>query len=464
MFYQQMRIPDVQRLSGNENRSWLIQNVNVLPMDNPEQPVLYAHSVVVENGMITQIFPNADINNLPNLSSLDIIDGQGMYLTPGLTDVHVHVLDEAELAAFLYYGVTAIRNMNGFSMHLRMQASIENAQLLGPSFITTGQILNSPGSNFNGFQQSVQTPEQAIAAVEKQYQQGFRHLKVYSNLFPDVFDAIKQSAQALGMSITGHSPEGHRHDGVPYEKPFEISWDESVGQGFTSLEHIETIAWHALRDTMNETSMRAAAQQLATSGDAVTPTLIAHRRLVKVAQSKGGYLHQEDSDMINPVIPIMEIGAQEFWSNMDPNGYELPHAMFFLEATKMLQQENVPLLAGSDAGGFGLIPGKSLHEELALMSEAGLSNYQVLQAATKNASLIGFTKLGQIKPEFTANLLLLKQNPLEDLQNLSQIEGVMVNGHWIDSGEREELKQVAKDTRLTRSLVRIAEIRISEWF
>lgn len=456
-------LPDAQRLNGTENRSWLIHNINLLPMTDEQSPVLYDHAVVVEHGVIVDVFPTEQIANHITLKKMRKIDGKGQYLMPGLTDVHVHIFDEAELAANLYYGVTNIRNMSGFPFHLRLEKAIENRQILAPSFITTGPVLNSPGPNHNVLQQIVHTPEDAKASVEAQYHAGFDHIKVYSNLHPEIFEEIKNTASRLGMSLTGHTPEGNRHSGIPVKQPFELSWTSSLGQGFTSLEHIETIAWHALRDSMNTTDMRETARLLFASGEAVTPTLIAHRRLVDIALTQGRYLQQNNSDMVNPMVTLSEQGSIAYWSNMDPTPYELPRTRFFLSATKILHEEGVPLLAGSDSGGFGLIPGKALHQELQLLKQAGLTNYEVLQAATENARIIGFKNLGQIRPGFGANLILLTANPLDDLKHLEDIEGVMLKGQWIDQKQRQSLMQVAKDTRLTRTLIRFAEMKLREW-
>ena len=154
----------------------------------------------------------------------------------------------------------------------------------GPEFVTIGSILNSPGPNQNLLRQLVTTAEEARAAVHSQHAAGFRRVKVYSNLTGEALGVILDEAARPGLTVTGHSPEGVRTEGVP--------WEASVGRGFRTLEHVETIAWHALRDDLDEGRMRAVAERLATSGDTVTPTLIAHRRLVLTARTRGAYLGQ----------------------------------------------------------------------------------------------------------------------------------------------------------------------------
>ena len=113
-------------------------------------------------------------------------------------------------------------------------------------------------------------------------------MKVYSNLTREAFDAILDEANRLSMSIVGHSPEGVRTKGIPYKKFFSVSWGSSLTRRFTALEHIETIVWHSLQGELDENRMRKAAAKLAASGETVTPSLIAHKRLLLIAETEGG--------------------------------------------------------------------------------------------------------------------------------------------------------------------------------
>src|SRR5690606_3817657 len=144
-----------------------------------------------------------------------VVDGDGRILIPGLIDAHIHLNDEAELAGYLAHGVTGVRNMSGYPFHLRLSERIASGKLLGPDFITTGPILNSPGPNENVLQQTVTSGDEARAAVRAQHDAGYRALKIYSNLTTEAFEAIIEEANRLDMSVAGHSPEGVRTRGVP---------------------------------------------------------------------------------------------------------------------------------------------------------------------------------------------------------------------------------------------------------
>ena len=255
------------------------------------------------------------------------------------------------------------------------------------------------------------------------------------------------------------------HYCIPREKPFEIPWEASLGKGLTTLEHIETIVWHGLKDDLIPEKMAALAKTLAQSGEAVTPTLIAHKRLVLIAQSKGAYLIRPGSDMINPLVTWFSKGALEYWSQMDPSVYEAPHADFFLKATGLLHKAGVPLLTGTDSGSFGIIPGESVARELELLVAAGLSPFDALTSVTqRNAEILGFEKSGMILPGYRANLVLLAKDPLTDVSVVEYPVGVMIGGHWLEQQELDALKDSARSSGVSsffRSLIRVIEMKLT---
>jgi len=411
-----------------------------------------ARAVLVVDGEIEAVGAAGSLTPGPGTVA---VDGAGKTLIPGLIDAHIHLNDEAELAGYLAHGVTGVRNMSGYPFHLPLARRIEAGELLAPDFLTTGPILNSPGPNQNLIQQIVTSGSEARAAVRAQYAAGYRTLKVYSNLTREAFEAILEESRRLDMALTGHSPEGARAPGIPRQKPFDIAWGASVGQGFTTLEHIETIVWHSLRDDLSEGRMDAVAQRLAQSGDVVTPTLIAHQRLVMIAQTRGAHLDRAGSDTINPFMRLLERGAEQHWREVDVSAYEAPHAAFFLAATRQLHEAGVPLIAGTDAGGIGLIPGAALARELELLVAAGMTPHEALAAATRiSAETLGFDRTGVIAPGYRANLVLLGEDPLARIGAVDSPLGVMVRGYWLDASGVAAMQAAARDTSMTRSFWR----------
>ena len=270
-----------------------IDNVRLISMRPGAPAVQLGHSVLVEGDRITAIGP---ARALPTPPDARIVDGGGQTLLPGLIDAHVHVWDEAELAGYLAHGVTSVRNMSGMPFHQPLAERIAEGRILGPDLLTTGPILNSPGPNEQANHQLVTTAEEARAAVEGQHAAGYRTVKVYANLTREAYEAILAAARELDMTVVGHTPEGVREAGMPAEKPFNIAFEEVLDDGFGTIEHVESIVWHGLRDRLDPVAMRALAQEIAAADVTVTPTLIAHANLVRVAESDGAYLERPGAE------------------------------------------------------------------------------------------------------------------------------------------------------------------------
>ena len=203
----------------------LIDDVRVVSMA-PDAPAAESNrAVLIINGFIVAL---GEAGALAAPEGARTVDGAGLTLLPGLIDAHVHVWDEAELAGYLAHGVTGVRNMSGMPFHLPLIERIEKGRILGPDMITSGPILNSPGFNSQANQKIIVTAQEAREAVARQYEDGYRLIKVYSNLQRAPYEAILDEAQKRGMGVTGHTPEGVREDGMPYDKAFSIGFEESL--------------------------------------------------------------------------------------------------------------------------------------------------------------------------------------------------------------------------------------------
>jgi hypothetical protein len=460
LWYVISDLPDALTRDRHPPVGVLIDNVRLVSMVPGASETEHARAVLVMGDRITEVGAAGKLRAPPGVR---VVDGRDYTLIPGLIDAHIHLNDEAELAAYLAHGVTGVRNMSGYPFHLRLAERIEAGSLLGPDFITTGQILNGRGPNQLILQKTVTTAQEARAAVRKQYEAGFKAVKIYSNLTGEAFEAIVDEADRLGMRVTGHSPEGERTPGIPRDVPFAVAWEASLGRGIKTLEHIETIVWHSLRGELDEGRMREVAAQLAASGEVVTPTLIAHKRLVRIAETQGVYLDQPGSDTINPLVRRFERGSERYWSAVDPSFHEGPHADFLLAATRLLHQAGVPLIAGTDSGGFGLIPGASMARELELLVAAGLTPHDALAAATfVNAEALGFQQTGVIAPGYRANMVLLPEDPIRRIGAIEFPAGVMIGGYWLDEIALEAMKDSARDTSFVRSFLRVLEMKVFE--
>jgi len=433
----------------------LLQNVRILDLSGPAPALRPGQSILIDDGIIKAVGPVAEVAAPP---AARVVDGGDRVAMPGLVDMHVHLWDEAALGAYLAQGVTTIRNASGMPFHLRLAQDISAGEIAGPRLITTGPILNGNGPNAQIIHQIVSSGEEARAAVRAQHDAGYRRIKVYSNLSREAYEAVRDEAKALGMTVMGHSPEGVREPGMPQSRPFNIAFEELLDDEFITFEHIETIVWHALRDAHDEAAAERLAARIATAGVAVDPTLLAFYNLMRVAETRGEYLNRPGVETINPLVVAQEQGNYDRWS-----GEAIAPARaafeFYKRATKIFADAGVLIVTGSDAGIFTNIPGRSLIQELHLLSEAGLSHGEVLRAATQNAALaLGEAdRAGRIAPGHRADLILLDDNPLDDLDAAGRPAVVIAGGHVYDRAALDQLHEAASQADVARTQRNLAE-------
>ena len=414
----------------------LLRDVRVIHLDREEPAVDQGMSILIEDGKISRI---TTVEQSDETAAAQIIDGHGRFVMAGLTDMHVHIWDQSSLGAYLASGVTTVRNASGMPVHLRLAAQIERGEVAGPRLITTGPILNSPGPNAQINHEMVTTAEEARLAVRRQYEAGFRALKVYSNLTSEAYEAILDEAQRMGMTIMGHTPEGVRQPGMPNDEPFEIDFGLILNDGFVTIEHVESIVWHGLRDRHDEVAGRELARQIAAAQVPVDPTLLAFYNLLRVAETKGEYLHREGTGLLNPLLVAQSEAEYKRWS-----GENVPRNRaafeFYQRMTRIMSEEGVLIVAGSDAGIFTNVPGVSLVEELELLEQAGLDRGRALRAATINAAIaLGEQDhAGRVAEGYRADLVLLESDPTKDLASLKSVSAVVAGGRWFDRTALDE--------------------------
>lgn len=424
--------------------SFLIRNVQVVPMTS--DTLLREKSVLIRDGVIEQISDSIEAGDLR------VIDGQGKFLLPGLTDMHVHVWDRYELGLYLAHGVTAVRNLWGRPMHLRIKRAVADEEILSPLFFTSGPKLTGPefigDDNLQLF-----SPGEARQAVDDAKEQGYDFIKTYYGLPKDYFEAILERARELHFDIAAHpTPE------APYAFHFQ--------PGIVSVEHAEDIVQQPLNYKLDTLKLEEVVRQITQApGTSFCPTLTVYHNIINLLENEE-ILESKSLDWMNPMIRKMDSKAQfDRWASSKSNDPSITshirsqHA-FHLLALKRLHQAGANIVCGTDAGIGITVPGASIHEELAFYKEAGLSNYEVLKTATVNpAKVHGFLgSLGTVEPGKTANLLLVDENPLRDLRTLQNPQWVFVRGRSLGKETLEEFRDRADSrSNLLASFLRYAE-------
>ena len=430
--------------------------------------VAIVHATVIDPGPAT-IRPDQTViiqgdrivavGHAPPPSGARVIDASGQFLIPGLWDMHVHSVfgdwfpggRDVILPLYIANGVTGVRDMGGELNVLQgWRDSIAKGTLVGPTMVMSGPMLDgylADGKSLR-FPSSIPivTPDDAIRAVRMLAAQHVDFIKVQSEVPHDAYLAAAAEAHRVGLPIVGHVPT-------------RVRLDETIAAGQASDEHLMGL-FEGCGTHENEFIARKGNMQLALEGydQARCDALIKRVAQAHMAQcptlywQKGGTLldliDQEHQPLARYVPMSWRTGAWRQFSDAimvdlrkDPLERRQEYWHRNLTMTAALYRAGVPLLAGTDAApGVFVVPGFSLHEELALFVEAGLTPMDALRTATSNAAqFLKRNDIGRIAPGARADLVLLSANPIDDIHNTTSIVTVVANGRVFDHAGLSDL-------------------------
>ncbi|MFN8442837.1 MAG: amidohydrolase family protein [Caldilineaceae bacterium] len=404
-------------LQQTASDSYVIFDVNVIPMTG--EIILPHQTVVIANHRILQIAP---VTATPIPAGSQLIDGRNHYLMPGLADMHIHLNREYYLSLLVANGITTVRNMKGTPEILAMRQRIANGELLGPRIYTAGPILNEVPYD-QPSQRILSTLDGAEHIVAEQKADGYDFIKVYDGLSGSAYQNVTKAAQEFGIKVAGHVPDG-------------MSVLQIIEAGQQSIEHLDGYC------TLEESQLAAIAQQTANAGVWNCPTITAFQPLQPVAGTRT-YVQQEMFDYIPTLTLKIWFLPKDFREQAYNYASINPVQRNIIQA---LHKAGALLLAGTDAPMPCAVPGFALQQELKNLTEAGLTAYEALQTATYNPArfLNTLDKFGTVTVGSEADLILLNANPLDDVANLRQIDGVMLQGCWLSRAQLDELLQTAQ--------------------
>lgn len=408
----------------SQSRATAFVDVSVIAMT--DTVVLEHRTAVVEGGIVTAVGEQSIIR--PPGGAL-LINGRGRFLMPGLVDAHVHLMEEADLQQFLFYGVTTVRNLMGSAETLRLKQAVADGSLTGPRIITSGPLF--AGGDVPWRNKVIPADQAAARAeVQRQHSAGFDLIKVYDGLAADMYVAVTDEAGKLGMRVTGHIPADVHLAGVLRARQ--------------DLEHTDKMVFDVWNHAFDVTRIDSVATAIRASGVFVTPTIASMQQLARI--NSGGF----DSLLARPEATRVGAATLSFWCDVSSRlrGTRTPGAGvrfnpwtdFQMQVIKGLYRARVPLLAGTDYPNAMLAPGSGLIEEIRALTESGLTPFAALTAATTAAGrAIGDSTSGFIARGARADLVLLRANPLTDLHALDANDGVMVAGRWFPPSELARL-------------------------
>ena len=410
-------------------------NVTALPMTT--DAALPGQTVVVRDGVITAAGPAGDVD-VPRGAT--VIDGDGRFLMPGLAEMHAHVppgenppRQEVEDILFLYVanGITTIRGMLGSAYQIPLAAEIERGEVLGPNFYVGAPSLNGG---------TARTPEEAEALIRAHAGAGYHLQKIHPGVPLAAWDRMVEVAEEVGITWSGHVPA-------------DVGLVHAIETGMSTVDHLDgyvqaiasddvqaqvnagTISLGGLARGVDDARLTEIIRLTIDHDVYVVPTMYLWENLYG-APDADRILQQPEMKYVSP-------RTREGWRLRAGSGREGADVYLALRrrVLKELSDAGAGILMGTDSPQLFNVPGFALHRELQVMSDAGMSNYEILKSGTATvgeyvASHLGLDgNFGTIAEGQRADLVLLGSNPVVDLANLFDRVGVMVGGRWVSRAE-----------------------------
>jgi imidazolonepropionase-like amidohydrolase len=426
-------------------------HVNVI--DATGAPVRADMTVIIQGKQILQIGKSGEIA-VPKTAR--VVDGRDKYLIPGLWDMHVHEIfgewlpEDEKIIPLLFVanGVTSVRDMGGDLEPLKKwRARVAEGKLLGPRMIIAGPMLDGPVPQFPS-SAPVKDAADGRRIVDELARNGADFIKIQSLIPRDGYFAAADEAKKTGIVFAGHVPDKVRATEASNAGQKSIEHLTGVFEGCSTVEDELMAAPRGpgrgrFLSTYDPERARALIALFAKNQTWQVPTLYWERGEWLIEQTNSGpdpLAKYAPAAWRERTWPMFTRDISKGWST-DPVA---EREKFFQAELKMvgeMKSAGVPILAGTDtAAGVRVYPGFSLHEELGLLVQAGLTPMEALQAATLNAGkYLGLADTGTIEKGKRADLVLLDANPLQDIGNTRKIRSVVLAGRYFSRADLDRL-------------------------
>ncbi len=422
----------------------VVSNINVIDIKNGK---VSNKTIYINNGKITKI---EAIKSTDDYTVKNKIDGTGKFLLPGFWDNHIHLrggdslIEENRklLPLFIANGITTVRDAGGdlTSEILQWKKEIENNTLIGPTIYTSGPKLDGEKATWAG-SLVIESKEDVIKALDSLKKIPSDFVKIYdSRISRGNYLEILKQAKKRNMISSGHMP-------------FTVELNEAVTSGIGAIEHLYYILkgcsskekkitqaiinkelgfWDSMEQLIasyDDKTAQKTFQLLKDNNTYVVPTLHIGNVL--------SYLDEVDHTN-DPYLKIIGKGIIKTYDgrikralNASPESIKSRKELntFFKKLAISLHSANVKLLAGSDSGAFNsyTYSGISLHQELKALVSIGLKPIEAIQTSAYNGSkyLKKENQVGVIEINKVSDLVILNSNPLQAIENTSDIYRVI---------------------------------------
>ncbi|MCA6075015.1 amidohydrolase family protein [Fulvivirga sedimenti] len=433
-----------------------IKNINVLAAD--QDSILPNQTILINNELIEYV---GEDNNIPH--NYTIIDGEGKFLIPGLIDTHIHPYrSKNDLLLFLANGVTQVATMSSWrGLYLEWREEAKRGGLMPRMYVAAG-----PMNTANDFRSKVYGLLGPIplfndtAKTKKKVAEfkslGYDGLKAYS-LDKENYYAVSEASKKYNIPMTGHLTPAVGLEDLFRSNQSQVAHVEEIAKaverefgGRSKIFYDNTEAYLSFL----KNNADSIARRIKDKNITISTTVNVYPRAKQQDLDLITYLKSIEIEYVNPGIlegsvfnPGWLPGSNryEVAFNTDPEGVKNAEIYWstYIEAvnimTLALVRNGVTITAGTDAGNAGIVPGFSIHDELQHLSDIGIDNKYVLDAATKMAADWIGSNTGVIQGGKAADLVILNDNPLQDIRNTRNIYAVIVGGKYLDRNQLDEM-------------------------
>jgi imidazolonepropionase-like amidohydrolase len=400
------------------------------------EAVLRDAVIVVYQGRIETVAPREGFDVPKTAVEVDVT---GRWIIPGLIDGHAHTQRWA-LARYVAAGVTSLRDVHGpGDSILALKEEVSLGGEVAPRIYSAGAMIDGIPPTY-GDATSIRNGDQARRAVDARAVAGVDYLKIYSRITPDLLKPLLDEAGTFNLKVTAHlgltdALTAMRLGVVSIEHMSGVPEAASANPERFYAEHRKGFfaGWNYFEKSwvgLDSANLTRVAVALAEGRIAVIPTLVLHETYSRLDDpavlGSDDVKSVPDSEVSRWNLPDLKLRAG--WDDTQFAAFRAsrPNQDLFLRA---FRSAGGRIVAGTDASNQMLAPGWSLHTELELLVNAGLTPGDALETATRNtAQLLGADSLGLLAPGKLADLVVLQANPLTDIRNTRSVERVMVRG------------------------------------
>jgi len=402
--------------------------------------------ILIRNGHIEAV---SRVNEIKIPKGAERINLVGKTVIPGLIDAHAHV-ERWAAPRYLAWGVTTVRDLHGGADSvIALRNDLNLGSITGPRMYAAGAMIDGAPATYPNATGVVTGPD-ARRAVDQRAVAGVDYVKIYTRITPALLRPLMDEAKTLRLPVAAHLGK--------------IDALTAARAGVVSLEHMAGVVQAASRTpaiyyrahdrflsgwtteeqgwtTLDSASLARTARALAQTKVAIVPTLIVHEMLSRldnpVLLTRPGM--EDVPDDAESVRGVASLLRRTGWKPRDFQAFRRARARQD-QFVREFKRAGGPIAAGTDATNQLLIPGFSLHEEMALLVDAGLTPLEAISSATRRgAQLLDADSLGVVTPGKVADLVVLNGNPTQNIAATRSIAWVMTRGRVVypDSLRRE---------------------------